>query len=255
VKSTTLQVASSESYSYQGSFSTVPDHYTVEVDGPEGKAIQPVQSYQINESSRSFSGTGSVEISAEAPTGNYTVSVYYYAKGSTEWESNAMKVFRVIPAPTTTTPPPITESIPTVVKAPLAPQSVSLPAKLALVKTAARKIVKDGQTVKFTLKVTDIGKGAATNVQVCDQVPAHTTVASAPTGSFVGGKVCYHIGTLQAGASATRFITLRVDSDAPQGMIVNHAVASAANTSSVKAQAAIKVPAHATPTHKAAVTG
>jgi uncharacterized repeat protein (TIGR01451 family) len=279
VGATSIQSGSSESYSYHGTFSTVPDHYTVEIDGPNGQPIQSIQSYSLASAASSFEGHGEVAIFSNAPTGNYTVSVYYYAKGSAEWEANAMKVFRVIPAPappvkpippveptppvTPPTPPveptppvtPPTESVPAKVPAPLAPQSVSLPAKLALVKVAARKVVKAGQSVRFTLRVTDIGQAPATNVQVCDQVPAHTTVASAPTGSFVGGKVCYRIGTLNAGVSATRFITLRVDSDAPAIKITNHGTATAANAAGVKAQATINVPAHVTPTHKAAVTG
>lgn len=102
-----------------------------------------------------------------------------------------------------------------------------------------------GDTLTYTLVVTNSGSVAAVGVRVLDPVPASTTyagalAASAGTGSFdpVNNRVVFDVGSLASGASATLSFAVKVGSlNAGSTVIVNTATASAQNAPAVTAAA------------------
>ena len=98
---------------------------------------------------------------------------------------------------------------------------------LSLTKTADQTNPAEGDIVKFTLKVTNNGNVADTNVAVNDLVPGGlTTLMAIPTqGSYVAGTGIWSVGTLNAGASATLTIYTKVNAGTAGSTIVNSATA------------------------------
>lgn len=87
-----------------------------------------------------------------------------------------------------------------------------------------------GDTVVFTLTVTNNGPGTATNVVVVDTLPAGLTYVSDDCGGvFVDPDLTWSVGNLANGASAVCNVTVTVDLDA-QGALVNGATATADNS-------------------------
>lgn len=102
-----------------------------------------------------------------------------------------------------------------------------------------------GQTLTYTLVVTNSGSVAALGVRVLDPVPSSTSyagalTASAGTGSFdpVNNRVVFDVGSLAPGASATLSFAVTVGTlNAGNTTIVNTATASAQNAPAVTAVA------------------
>jgi uncharacterized repeat protein (TIGR01451 family) len=135
--------------------------------------------------------------------------------------------------PPTTTPPTTTPTPPPAVapkparasgRARRAPQP-----KLTLKKTSNVTRVSPGELVRYTLTARNTGRGAATHVALCDDLPDHLTLVSRQAAlartrtKLSRGELCWTIGTLKPGQTLVRTFAVRVDGDAPSGAIVNRA--------------------------------
>lgn len=97
---------------------------------------------------------------------------------------------------------------------------------LAITKVDGLTSVIPGQTVTYTLTITQTAGEAATGVVVTDTLPANTTFVSASGGgTFANGVVTFNVGTVGVGQSVTRTVTLQVNNPIPAGVstIVNTA--------------------------------
>ncbi|MEM6455731.1 MAG: hypothetical protein AAF772_11600 [Acidobacteriota bacterium] len=106
-------------------------------------------------------------------------------------------------------------------------------ADLTLTKTADVSIASPGDTIVFTLDVSNAGPGTATNVTVVDTLPTDsvTYVSDTCGGTFVDPELTYVIPSLAPGASSCT-VTVTVDEFAT---IVNTAVVSSDQTDPVPA--------------------
>ena len=87
---------------------------------------------------------------------------------------------------------------------------------LVITKTDGLTSVQPGQTVTYTLTVTNVGTQDATGVVVTDILPENTTFVSARRStSLFGDVVTLDVGNLAAGASVTLTVTVLVDSTGP----------------------------------------
>jgi uncharacterized repeat protein (TIGR01451 family) len=110
------------------------------------------------------------------------------------------------------------------------PTDVQRLVNLSIAKSDAPDPVTAGQTLVYTLLVSNDGPSDATGVTVVDTLPQGVTFVSSTTSqgtvAHVGGTVTASLGDLAAGASAT--VTLTVDvSPSVRGVLLNQAVVSA----------------------------
>ena len=99
---------------------------------------------------------------------------------------------------------------------------------LQVTKTDGEASAQPGQTLIYTLTISNAGNQGATGVTLTDTLPANTTFVSASDGGvFAAGVVTWDIGSLAAGATVTRLVTVRVDTAVPAGVtsITNTATA------------------------------
>lgn len=85
---------------------------------------------------------------------------------------------------------------------------------LEVTKVADKSNVKSGDTVRYTITVTNKGPGAATGVEVIDQLPAGVTYKPAYTasqGTYGPASGIWTVGSLVNGAVATLNIDVTVD--------------------------------------------
>lgn len=115
-------------------------------------------------------------------------------------------------------------------------------ASLMVRKTVASKSIASKAKVVFAVTVTNKGKGAASNVTVCDAPPAQLAFVSRPKGSFVkNGKLCWTVKSLAAGAHVTFRYTMRAATVTQSTCVVNAATAAATGTTgSSKARTCIR---------------
>jgi uncharacterized repeat protein (TIGR01451 family) len=86
------------------------------------------------------------------------------------------------------------------------------PPDLVIVKSDGQDTVQAGDTLTYTLTISNVGGQAATGVSVTDTLPALTTfIAASNGGSESGGLVTWPAFDLAAGASVTRTVTVRVN--------------------------------------------
>jgi uncharacterized repeat protein (TIGR01451 family) len=112
---------------------------------------------------------------------------------------------------------------------------------LLLRKVPSRKTVKAGQSITYTLRVTNPTREAVKNVSMCDSLPgALIYVRSSPSAHRSAGRYCWSIGRLASHRSWT--VTL-IANAAPGkgGHVINHATVTAAGVPTVRTQAAIYV--------------
>lgn len=103
-------------------------------------------------------------------------------------------------------------------------------ADLAITKTADVTGPMPGDTVIYTLTVTNNGPGDAGNTVVTDTLPAGVTYVSDDCGGvFVDPTLTWTVGTLANGASAVCNVTVTVDADAA-GALVNNATVTSDNS-------------------------
>lgn len=108
-------------------------------------------------------------------------------------------------------------------------------ADLAIVKTADETEVAPGDTLVYTLTVSNAGPADATNVVVTDPLPAGVTYVSDDCGGLNVPPWTWNVGTLTAaGPGETCNITVTVDADAT-GLIDNTATVTADNADPVTA--------------------
>ncbi|MHB1192657.1 MAG: Ig-like domain-containing protein [Longimicrobiales bacterium] len=119
---------------------------------------------------------------------------------------------------------------------------------LAVAKSAGRATVEAGDTVTFTVTVTNQGDSPVEGVQVLDALPAGLALveSSASAGSFSDG--AWSVGTLAAGASATLQVRTRTSASTGGQNLVNAATVAApygyedTTTGNDRAEAAVQVP-------------
>lgn len=116
------------------------------------------------------------------------------------------------------------------------------PAALSVLKTVAKKSIASKSNVVFAVKVTNKGKGTATNVTVCDAPPAQLAFVTRPKGTFIkNGKLCWTVKSLAAGKSVVFRYTMRAATVSNATCVVNAATAAATGTSaSSKARTCIR---------------
>lgn len=111
---------------------------------------------------------------------------------------------------------------------------------LRVVKSSSPRVVQSGQTISYTLRVTNVGEAEALRVRVCDTPPRGVSVISAPGFSRSGASICTTISRLPISASRTFRITAAAGSGT-RGRIVNQATAAARNARPVHSTAPVTV--------------
>src|SRR5690606_23604602 len=83
-------------------------------------------------------------------------------------------------------------------------------APLTITKTADRAQPNLGDTVTYTITVSNAGPSTATNLVITDTIPAGMEyVGSSDGGSYSAGVVTWNAGNLVAGGEVTRTVTVR----------------------------------------------
>ena len=102
---------------------------------------------------------------------------------------------------------------PVTVTAPPTCSNVAPQADLELIKTSNKTVVRPGESMTYTLTLTNKGPGSAPSVKVRDQIPAGLTfVSAAPSvGTYNSSTGIWDVGDLANGASATLTITVTVN--------------------------------------------
>ncbi len=79
--------------------------------------------------------------------------------------------------------------------------------------TVSETQAAEGDTVTYTITVTNLGPRTATGVEITDELPSRVSYvsASATQGSFDSTTGVWTVGSLAEGASATLSITVRVN--------------------------------------------
>jgi uncharacterized repeat protein (TIGR01451 family) len=109
--------------------------------------------------------------------------------------------------------------------------------------------LKPGDTVTYTLVISNSGSGAANDVVVTDPVPNYTSFATITQGSgyfdSINNRIVFAVGTLASGGSTTLAFTVTVNS-LPSGIttITNSATVTSSNTSSRTASASVNASAN-----------
>jgi uncharacterized repeat protein (TIGR01451 family) len=113
--------------------------------------------------------------------------------------------------------------------------------KLLLRKVPSRRTVKAGQSVTYTLRVTNPNLKAVANVTVCDSLPgALIYVRSSPTAHLSLGRYCWTFGRLASRRSRTVTLTANA-APGKGGNVINRATATGAGVPTAKTQAVIYV--------------
>lgn len=114
-------------------------------------------------------------------------------------------------------------------------------ARLTVRKTASRRTVTAGRTLKYRLTVRNRGRAAAKNVRVCDLLPRGLSLVTRGKGKLRGGKLCWTIKRLAPGKSVSRSFTARIDRSVTRKSLVNRASVDAAGVKAVTASRKVKV--------------
>ena len=127
------------------------------------------------------------------------------------------------------------------------------PFDLALTGTVSNAAPGVGDTITYTLRVTNAGPGPAPGVTVVDTLPAGVSFVSAsvPPASQAGGRLVFDLGTLAAGSSATIDIVVVVQAS---GTLVNQAVVSSTAAEADSSNNLASVPVEVSPQPAATTT-
>ncbi|MDR2646643.1 MAG: DUF11 domain-containing protein, partial [Oscillospiraceae bacterium] len=88
------------------------------------------------------------------------------------------------------------------------------PGEIVLAKTAnppQGTSMKAGEEITYSIQVTNIGIGDMPNYRVYDDVPANTTLVSAPGGTVNGSRVTWNLGTLRSKQTITLTMTVKLN--------------------------------------------
>ncbi|HRK72626.1 MAG TPA: DUF11 domain-containing protein, partial [Rhodothermales bacterium] len=112
--------------------------------------------------------------------------------------------------------------------------NASTAADVAVVKTVDQAAPKAGDTVNFTVKVTNYGPNTANNVAAQDLLPSGLTLvqSNATQGTYAGATGVWNIGTLAVGQSSTLTLTVKVEGE---GIFTNRATVTATETDPIPA--------------------
>lgn len=128
------------------------------------------------------------------------------------------------------TPPVTTPPVTPPAAAPTPPQGGVLGTqrqgrpRLRIEKRASDSTVTAGDVVRFTIVVRNSGNVAALRLRICDRLPRDVTIVDRNGGTLVsGGRVCWRVRRLAAGATVRRVLVVRVDRDARPGTLLNRA--------------------------------
>ena len=89
---------------------------------------------------------------------------------------------------------------------------IESPPDLVIIKSDGQDTARAGETLTYTLTISNAGAQTATGVMVTDTLPARTTfVAASDGGSTAGSLVTWPAFDLAAGASVTRTVTVQVN--------------------------------------------
>ncbi len=114
--------------------------------------------------------------------------------------------------------------------------------KLAIRKSVSARRVAAGQRLIYWVTVTNTGTTDASDVRICDQLPARLTYLRTPGARFIKGNACWTRARLAAGKKTTVRFEARVARDAPGGVtITNVAVVTATRATSRRAQVGVTV--------------
>ena len=117
---------------------------------------------------------------------------------------------------------------------PLLEVEYSLPrADLALSKSVDQPDPKEGDTVTYTVGITNLGPDGASDIEVTDLLPAGVTFVSGSgvPGSYNADTGVWDVGTLANAASGTLTLTVKVDAGTAGTAITNTAAISGTDTS------------------------
>ncbi len=127
-------------------------------------------------------------------------------------------------------------------------------ARVTLRKLVNHSVVAQGGRLDYRLVVRDISAETARHLEVCDRLPAQTTVVSRGAGKLSAGRICFALPSLAAGHRHVFRLVLRVDSNA-RGRVVNHATVTGENFARTAAHVATRVRGAVLPRRESAVTG
>ena len=90
---------------------------------------------------------------------------------------------------------------------------------LAVSKDDGRTTVRPGETLTYTLTISNVGTQSAAGALITDTLPLHTTFITASDGASVSGRVVtWPTFDLAAGAKVNRTLSVRVDDPLPAGV-------------------------------------
>jgi uncharacterized repeat protein (TIGR01451 family)/fimbrial isopeptide formation D2 family protein len=128
--------------------------------------------------------------------------------------------------------------------------------KLTIRKNVSARRVAAGQRLIYWITVTNTGTGDATNVRICDRLPARLSYLRTPGARFIKGNACWTRAKIAKGKATTVRLEARVAGDVPGGVrITNVAVATSAATRARVAQATVAVRGTRVVRRGAGVTG
>jgi uncharacterized repeat protein (TIGR01451 family) len=118
--------------------------------------------------------------------------------------------------------------------------TVSGKPKLALKKTGKPATVEAGNSLRYTLTVSNVGKATARDLEVCDTLPSGVTVTSTGGGKLADGVVCWTVGNLAKGKKRQFSLVVKVDVT-QRSKLKNNAVATSSNAPSARAASSTSV--------------
>ena len=144
-----------------------------------------------------------------------------------------------IPPPTPVPVPPDPDGPPQPPVVPVhPPRTPGAPADtlLKLTKTGSPVSASLGDTITYTMRVSNVGEALAMMVRVCDTPPSGLTVTSAPGFKRSGNSFCTTISKLAIGRRKTLHVTARVTTTGT-GRLINHATVKSRNAPTRRARA------------------
>jgi uncharacterized repeat protein (TIGR01451 family) len=139
---------------------------------------------------------------------------------------------------------PVSDTDPSHYLAELAPPQPSPPQPkpdLRLRKKAMSKHVRSGHSVRFRLRVRNVGDGAARNVKVCDPMPQGLVITRAHGARARGGRACFTVRRLGAHRSRTFTVRARAVITARAHKVCNVATRTARGVKKRRARACVRV--------------